>query len=42
MISEYRTDAVHPNLEGYKVMEGVLADVFYKILKKKPKRQRSK
>ena len=42
MISEYRTDAVHPNLEGYKVMEGVLADVFYKILKKKPQRQRSK
>ncbi|MBQ6689766.1 MAG: acylhydrolase [Bacteroidales bacterium] len=38
MISEYRTDAVHPNFEGYKVMEDVLADVFHKIHYQKKQR----
>ncbi|MBR5703390.1 MAG: glycoside hydrolase family 97 catalytic domain-containing protein [Bacteroidales bacterium] len=28
MVPEYRYDAVHPNLAGYKVMEQVLLDVF--------------
>ena len=42
MISKYRTDAVHPNLEGYKVMEGVLEDVFFKLLKKKNRHQRKR
>ena len=35
MIQEYRKDAVHPNLEGYKAMEKVLDDVFSKLLSRK-------
>ena len=35
MIQEFRTDAVHPNLEGYKAMEKALDDVFSKLLSRK-------
>ena len=35
MIQEYRKDAVHPDIDGYKAMEKVLDGVFYKLLSKK-------
>lgn len=35
MIQEYRKDAVHPDIDGYKAMEKVLDGVFSKLLSKK-------